>query len=98
MRISDWSSDVCSSDLASLISSLDGEEFLTGRQRPGPPGSHQACNLSPRTTSTRVADGPPRVIGVQGMDRAQKAEAVAELKQTFNEVAVVVVKIGRAHV
>src|SRR3546814_14922974 len=54
---------------ASLISSLDGEEFLTGRKRQGPTGSHPACNLSPRRTSTRVAAGPTPVIGVHGLTK-----------------------------
>src|SRR3546814_2045020 len=30
MRISDWSSDVCSSDLASLVVAADGEEHCVG--------------------------------------------------------------------
>src|SRR4029453_6119871 len=32
-----------------------------------------------------VADGPPRECEGSGMDRAQKRERVAELKQTFNK-------------
>jgi len=45
---------------------------------------------SPSDSFTRAADDPPRMLE-SIMDRAQKAETVAALKQTFTETNVVVV-------
>src|SRR3546814_8132772 len=61
----------------------------------GPPRATRTDTLVPYTTlvrSRRVTGplaGGPNVEN--GMDRAQKTEAVAELNRTFNEVGVVVV-------
>src|SRR3546814_1277680 len=71
MRISDWSSDVCSSDLPSPSQGQTGCGFALARRVTGP------------------LSGGPNVEN--GMDRAQKTEAVTELNRTFNEVGVVVV-------
>src|SRR3546814_20151988 len=82
MRISDWSSDVCSSDLAQRVADrhdveLDGEAFgqrrwgrkLVGRER---------LEREPLARQVRRGDDLPRAVGLPGR-RPGADRAVAEV-------------------
>jgi large subunit ribosomal protein L10 len=91
-------SETAGGGFPSLISRQDGEEFLPvrlavrvclviGHGNPSPLDNRGAISRNGFTRPVHVVPG----LWSRGMDRAQKAEAVATLKQTFGEVGVVVV-------
>src|SRR3546814_9999986 len=50
LRISDWSSDVCSSDLAQEGTRLPADEPMSGRRVPSCAGTHTLATASIRAT------------------------------------------------
>src|SRR3546814_4420949 len=63
-------------------------------RHPSPSQGQTGCGFALARRVTGPLSGGPNVEN--GMDRAQKTEAVAELNRTFNEVGVVVVTRNRS--
>src|SRR3546814_9458399 len=106
MRISDWSSDVCSSDLHQLNGALQWqaspslEAYVEGfytcfRDR----GSRNGANIQPFTTGTTIVDGSikmsDRCIDTSVRDNGNNPviQTDAEGNKTWTPY-----KLGRAHV
>src|SRR3546814_8910236 len=64
MRISDWSSDVCSSDLIGIVIAASGARF-----------AGQFLDLGEQVAAVRFAKG--RGAGVAAMDRKEKPRFIA---------------------
>src|SRR3546814_6692005 len=64
MRISDWSSDVCSSDLRALLSVARGEDrdgFSDTERNAGPSGRHGSIHWLPGSSFNAVLGAPDHV-------------------------------------
>src|SRR3546814_1757426 len=105
MRISDWSSDVCSSDLCSGHSAVVAT-FTEGR------ASIDQITITPRKTYWSQADST-LIVEAQGKGRLAKGteynnryvfiigfqdERVILWREYFNSLVIQQAKIGRAHV
>src|SRR3546814_10576670 len=104
MRISDWSSDVCSSDLFRTRPRSDrgGGTVLAGENSPGEsvsPGQRQAIE---RAAGQRIAGTAPLSGGCIGtvlrIDLADGSRLVAKLAGPGGDLELEGYKIGRAHV
>src|SRR3546814_6664430 len=101
MRISDWSSDVCSSDLARLQL---GDLFLDGADTEQLVDEHRLVLADAmRTIGRLILDRrvPPRVVVDDGIGRSQIEANPAGLETDQKQrhfLALEAIEIGRAHV
>src|SRR3546814_15441005 len=83
MRISDWSSDVCSSDLAAIVI-----EAIDVELRAGPAGEPVEIGLEHQVEIVEIA----RAAAVPARDIAHHLAGIGDLKQ---QRAVILVDLGR---
>src|SRR3546814_5676127 len=102
MRISDWSSDVCSSDLLSrLVHGFVGDQLLEQRGRRVPVDGAQVeeAGVEPRQQQLAQVVVEALEIGVVAAQRQQVgAQVDQELHPLRQRVELGEEKIGRAHV
>src|SRR3546814_13877895 len=90
MRISDWSSDVCSSDLAEPIVTIVDMDLIAGRTQifraaqPRRPGADHADRLPARGPGVERLDPAfiPRGIGDELFDRSEERRVGKECVST----------------
>src|SRR3546814_9045624 len=84
MRISDWSSDVCSSDLATLLRGVMDVTSSHGYDRVQPPLAEFEANLVGRLKSTRQQDLLRFVDPVRSEERRVGNECVSTCRSRWS--------------
>src|SRR3546814_12052514 len=87
MRISDWSSDVCSSDLVSMIHATVSSTTSSGASQAGchSSDSPSASALAARPTSGRPARSEGVKVMIESPDQARMAPAGSEERRVGKE-------------